>query len=344
VRASGRTIASGLAVFVAITDVRASPSSASVAAVSEPAHGQRQGLAVVPLVIDGDVAEYARSDLEQHLMLGLVRAGGRLLTPEQVVSQRPGAATCSEAVCWKLAAEALGVRWFVRASVTVDGRDYDITLTIIDGLDGSTVASRSAECDVCGTSEVGRRLTDEARAIVAELDAVPDAVAVLRVDTDPPGALAHIDGVAAGRTPLVRTVTPGKHEVTVSRDGYVSRTQSVTADAGGRSVLDFDLEPSARPVHPAWGWTTLALGVGGLATGIALLAIDGTPHAPSCDVRDINGRCRRQWNTLGSGAAVTVVSALAVTAGVVLLVVSHRRKKLRATRVGVDLGGIAIAF
>jgi formylglycine-generating enzyme required for sulfatase activity len=71
---------------------------------------------------------------------------------------------------------------------------------------------------------------------------LPDGRLVVR--SMPSGASVTIGGAYRGRTPLEVDVRPGLEQaIAVSRDGYAPATRSATVAAGGRSVVEFELEP-----------------------------------------------------------------------------------------------------
>lgn len=62
-------------------------------------------------------------------------------------------------------------------------------------------------------------------------------VATLRVDSDVPGAQVFIDRTYVGATPLtILTVTPGRHQISVSADGYDVYAESLDLEPGPRDL------------------------------------------------------------------------------------------------------------
>ena len=66
--------------------------------------------------------------------------------------------------------------------------------------------------------------------------AAAEADAELAVTTRPAGASVSIDGTAAGTTPLTTHLSPGKHEIVVTKERYTAVTTST--DAPGTLTLD----------------------------------------------------------------------------------------------------------
>lgn len=108
-------------------------------------------------------------------------------------------------------------------------------------------------------------------------------------------------------------------------------------------------EVATSGVKRVFGGVTLGLGLGALAGGIALLAIDGREIASRCGdaERDLDGDCRWIHRTTAGGVAMTVAGVALATAGATLLIFDRRdrdrRYALRAT-VSPRHASLAIAF
>jgi hypothetical protein len=127
---------------------------------------------------------------------------------------------------------------------------------------------------------------DDRAAVEARLALLEPRVGTLRVDCEVPGASIVIDEelspTALGQ-PL--RVTAGKHFVTVSKDGYSSRTVGVEVE--GRREAHVKVDPVKDVVvikakSRAWVWAVVAGGVvligGAVALGLALTTYkDPTP-------------------------------------------------------------------
>jgi uncharacterized protein (TIGR02266 family) len=92
--------------------------------------------------------------------------------------------------------------------------------------------------------------SDETATTPKPADQGPATTTALSVTTRPPGAEVTIDGKPAGVTPLKTSVTPGKHELTITRDRYDTITQTV--EAPGAVTLDlkrplYTLEITSTP-------------------------------------------------------------------------------------------------
>lgn len=72
----------------------------------------------------------------------------------------------------------------------------------------------------------------------------PVAQASLRIESSPEGAVVQIDGERQGTTPLgLSTIRPGKHLVTLSKQGYLDDCQTVELRPAGRGTVSATLIP-----------------------------------------------------------------------------------------------------
>lgn len=75
-------------------------------------------------------------------------------------------------------------------------------------------------------------------------NAPPDGEALLRIQSEPPGASVRIDGTHRGVTPLtLEEIPPGEHLLSLSAPGYRDHHQTLTLGAGTRRTVDVALEP-----------------------------------------------------------------------------------------------------
>ncbi|MBI1741897.1 PEGA domain-containing protein [Candidatus Acetothermia bacterium] len=70
----------------------------------------------------------------------------------------------------------------------------------------------------------------------------------LAINSVPPGAAVYIDGVYRGQTPLQVTVTPGRVQIKLVKDGFSSWEQTVTLQQGALLPLEARLNFSPSPV------------------------------------------------------------------------------------------------
>jgi hypothetical protein len=92
--------------------------------------------------------------------------------------------------------------------------------------------------------EAESRDTDFLALARAKLTALRTRIgAILRVDSDPPGASVRINGLVKGHTPLRLDMLKGKHLIRVSRKGSRSSERSVQIVAGENAHETFTLDP-----------------------------------------------------------------------------------------------------
>ncbi|WP_337844547.1 PEGA domain-containing protein [Thermus sp.] len=90
-------------------------------------------------------------------------------------------------------------------------------------------------------------VTDVARYFVGRVTAPPPpAVATLVLDSRPQGAEAYLDGRLQGRTPLILSVNPGRHEVEFRMAGYQPYRATVNPRPGERVQILAQLVPLPR--------------------------------------------------------------------------------------------------
>ncbi|SDF12443.1 PEGA domain-containing protein [Thermus arciformis] len=87
-------------------------------------------------------------------------------------------------------------------------------------------------------------VTDVARYFVGRVSA--PATATLAVDSRPQGAEVYLDGRLQGRTPLVLSVNPGRHEVELRLAGYQPYRVTVNPKPGERVQVFAPLSPEPR--------------------------------------------------------------------------------------------------
>jgi hypothetical protein len=188
-----------------------------------------------------------------------------------------------------------------------------------------------------------------------ELESTLAAPPRLSITSSPRGATVKVDGEAVGKTPLEITTVPGTHRVEISRPGFVSERREVELVDGVRRELEFPLRPQPKADDPAGderkakvfigtGAGLLVAGIGGVAAGGVLLAIDDEPIESQCTGGDVDelGRCRWLHDTFAGGVAAVAVGGAGVVAGAVLLGIGIKRR--RASRVAVFPTGYGLAM
>jgi hypothetical protein len=331
-------VSCALAGFLAI------PSVPAAAAVLEAAEGKPEA-AILPITYGGKGFQDRRATLDSALLEGFRRGGAPFVDPAAVTAAHPDVGACGTMDCTATIGRLLGVRFVVRSRVEVTGRDYDISLEIVDATTGEVAAKTSERCEVCGLSEAGELMTAEAAALGTKLLRLLDPSAHVRIESTPAGALVRVDGRDAGRTPLELDLPAGKHSIVLAKDGHLEAERSIDAVGGVEERFVFDLPPRSRMAGPEpWGWVTLGAGLAATLVGAVLLAVDERPYRRDCSGEnvDADGTCRFRLDTL-TGGAVTVSAGLALTGAGIGLVAHARRKRARATA-SLRPGGLQVRF
>jgi hypothetical protein len=100
---------------------------------------------------------------------------------------------------------------------------------------------------------------------------------ILVVHSTPPATSALVDGKGMGGTPLEASLTPGAHQLVLSRDGYHDLATSAVVERGRRKELDLTLEKTPSIVTRWWFWTIVAVAV---ASGVVITYAALTERAP----------------------------------------------------------------
>ena len=300
----------------------AGPARAGVAGSPAPASEQPDRVATLPASFDGIDDAFARRTFADSVGDGLVRGGSDVI---EVASSQ----TCSDEPCLTRRARERGARYAVKLTVRAQGRDYDLSLELRDLASGETLASAEESCEVCGIREVATTIEELAALLQRRLRQTAESPTTLELRTRPSGARIRIDDRDVGAAPLSHAVEPGEHRVEASKPGYVPQIRVLSAVAGTREVVRFELEPAARdqPRRIA-GWTLVGVGGAAVITGVTFLSLAGRPFRSRCSGADVDpdGDCRFRYETLPHGIAFTVAGVTAAATGVALLLVSQRRR------------------
>jgi PEGA domain len=294
---------------------------------------------VVPLVVTGELEPAWRQELAQRVRAGLERGD-----TEIIVASAP--VTCRDATCWRDAARTSEAAFVVIGTVAIVERDYDLRMEVHSARDGAIVVRVDQHCELCGIGEAAQQLSDLAAAVADKVDALASARAVFAIESAPGGAAIALDGAPVGKAPLlVRDVVPGTHTVTASRSGYGTQTRDVEAAAGVQQLVRFELLPAQAERAPLrqLGWAALGLGGAAVVAGAPLVAIDERPVTSRCTGENVNafGVCKYRHDTLTGGAVLIALGAAAIVAGTVIAVVTRKRSRAHAHRLG---PGLALRF
>jgi hypothetical protein len=334
--ATATTLALGMSTSTLPSTATAGPGEipevpeADVGAEADVESGSETKAAILPLVVTGDTMPTADRDrLAGRLVEGLRRGDFDVVEPAEVVAASSGAASCREPKCYTEIATATGASHLVVAVVKVEDRDYQVEVLLVDGKDGSQVASASDSCQICGVAEVGDLLDTAAATLRTKLDNLAQGPARLAVTSTPKGAEVAIDGELKGTTPFADEVPAGEHMVRISLDGYITVERQVNFIEGIEDTQSFELEkvPSRLPARP-WGWVSLGVGGAGLTAAIAFTVLANRPYevGDACKTPDADGDCPDLWNTEPIVLGTAVVGAALTTLGVAILLNSAGRR------------------
>jgi hypothetical protein len=309
-------------------------------------------VAMLPVAVGGDVGAVAKQRIEDAFLRGLARGEVAVVSPTEVSSSVPDAATCADAPCLATASKKAGATHAVRLEVTASGRDYRILARLV-GDDGNATEV-SAECPICGFDEVAEVAEQQASRLATKLGEAREP-SRLAVTTHPAGALVYVDGKPFGATPVTEQLPEGKHTVRVELAGYTVRQREVDVAGGMVQSLDIELEPLPRRTMgrgaTIGGAVLLALGAAAISGGAALLAFHHDPVDSRCDDPtniDVNGLCRWRYDTLGAGVGTLVGGVAGAVAGAVLLGLARRRARSgaapQAWRAVPSATGFAVRF
>jgi hypothetical protein len=142
--------------------------------------------------------------------------------------------------------------------------------------------SKPGYADYIDTVSIKRRKTT-----TLEIDLLPVA-GVLRLDSDPPGAMVIVDGRQRGETPYDGDLKPGERTLELRLPGYSTHKERLTVVAGEILPLDVRLEEAAALPPPAetpwyvhwWVWAGAAVVVGGVTLAVLNQDSDAPPDPP----------------------------------------------------------------
>ncbi|MCA9637055.1 MAG: PEGA domain-containing protein [Myxococcales bacterium] len=315
---------------------------------------------VLPIESWGSIEEHIPAALVEKIVDGLRRGNFTVIDAAAAGVPIPSG-ECDEA-CVRSTVAGTDATHLVRASVVVEGRDYNVRVELFRGDTGELIATSNDVCEICGHEELAEMVGDLAATLRRKLSAAVEPPPLLRVLVEPEGSVVTVDGEVVGVTPVEVTVAPGEHDVVVQKPGFVAHrarlafldgvVETIRTDLAPAPVIEEEEPPppkkralpesTTRPI----GWAALGVGVGVTAGGVALLVLDERPIKRECtgDNVDAMGNCKWRYNTLAGGIAMTIVGVGAVALGAVLLARDRRRGKSDAQRVAIDGAGVGVRF
>ena len=312
-------------------------------------------MAVLPLVVDGKLPEVWRDAADQRLNKGLTRGAMSVV--------RLASSACTEIDCAGDEARDNGASYGVWAKLSVESnqRDYAFVIKAVGAGTSNVIATVEGQCDLCGFEEAVEMVEAKAAALPPAIERLSATNPVVAFTSTPDGVEISVDGDVVGTTPLEVPLSPGKHRVRGTKDGYEPQTIEVDAVEGVRKELGFSLveipdqpkrpaepidEPVERPRGLIVGGAVLtSLGIAGAVAGATLLGLNGRSYKRECEA-DSMGNCRQLYNTVVIGSIPTALGSAAFGAGVAMLVIGTRRARgsKKTARVLPAPGGVRVSF
>ncbi len=329
-------------------------------------------VAVAPVIVEGELGDDARRKLEVDAVRGLRREGILVVTPEAVVERAPAFKDCDDTACVADVGRTLGVSHIVATEVVVDGRDYALTVRLIEVATANEMKRESATCQICGLGEVSDQLLVLATHTSKAIPEPQATVSAVEIDSDPEGAAVFVDNIPVGQTPVVVHLEAGQHSLKMEKHGHHPHADSFEIEDGVDRRLAYVLPHVApapvsvyaptpavtSPPNQAYrrlrvgGWTLLGLGVGSIIGGATLIELDQQPVRRACfgDAVDETGLCRWRHTTRSGGIALVSAGIASAAAGVVLAIIGHRRhwrsgdEAMQQARWGAGRRGFEVGF
>ena len=285
-----------------------------------PAAGQvaRPKVAVLLLLHDSAVSDTQATQVREAVRSTLA-SRGQAAKPSAEVDRLLGSTdiSCTTGDCMGRTAGTLGVDRLVggrlERAAGASGGNWTLALWLYDARKKETAAVHTARCEGCSTVLLVGTAIQASRVLLAQVD--QNRGSRIAVRSRPRGALVTIDDVPRGVTDLAFGVTPGKHTVVLTLDGYEATTHTVEVKPGAEAVVDVHLAPAtAGPADKGGGalsprvfkWVALGAAVATLGAGIALMVMDGQE---TCDKAHDHYVCPERYETLTPGVALVATGA-----------------------------------
>jgi len=230
-----------------------------------------------------------------------VVARGMTVGPHKTLTEMKLLFGCDseQAACMRQVAKSMGVRRLIFGKVRRRGSRYVVTVRLLDMHRPGNIDTVSHRLSASGVNQAMVR-----RAALKWLGELISGATSgkLVVEGSPVGATVTIDGKVAGPLPesgqLSLDLAPGRHEISLSKDGYLPRTIRIVVRLGITKSIHVELDrkagaanavthhptktnrgvveppPKKKSSNPRLGWqigfyTSAGLGVALLVTGIA---------------------------------------------------------------------------
>jgi hypothetical protein len=215
--------------------------------------------------------------------------------------------------CLPRAISALSANRIVTTELTITGKSYAMTLKLYDG-QARELTHADDQCDICTVHEAEEAITKAASRLASVARTLPVGGTPPPPSTAPPAPTAG----SSDTPPPLATSSPMQDNPTPPP--VVARERR----------------------HVPWralAFSSIGVGVIGVAVGVPLLVIDGKP---TCSSADATHTCKRVYNTVGGGATLVALGGIGLLASVPLFYFDWRDRHQMGSltlRTGVISGG-----
>ncbi len=320
--------------------------AAVVAGAGTHAHAEEaDGIALLALEISGDAPRELQTQVQLAIVTGL-REGHTVMDLKETHAALDGSSDligCFTSDCLERISDSIGVTRFVRAVLTTSGAHYELKLQLLHVGDKRLLNSTMTSCAVCTIADLTERTTNAARQL---LIFESNELVTVTIASSPDGAIVSIDGLEAGKSPVVADLEPGPHRVSAVRDGYATTAKTIKVVAGGEDARTFELaltkpigdSAGERPNYGYLKWGSVAASGTLLVLGTTLIVIDNNPTCGSS-----TGQCKFLRQTM-LGGVVSIVGSVAAGAAAGWMFWSDSRRERPTLSIGPSGASAGIAF
>ncbi|MEM9491867.1 MAG: PEGA domain-containing protein, partial [Myxococcota bacterium] len=219
--------------------------------------------------------------------------------------------------------------------------------------DGRALQSTDEErrCPDCESEALAGAAEEVIAALLGIQRTAPPPKTQLAIQVTPADATLTIDGRPVPDDTQIHEVTPGRHAVKATREGYKPAEMPVEVAEGETETVEIALEPVQvttpengnnkeveTPPSSRWGglkWATMGLGVAVVTTGAALFVLDGQGAGLSDD---------REWTTADEGLTVGVVGAVLIGGAIIMLLTDEIPSSQPESGVSLRVTGDSFGF
>lgn len=322
--------------------------------LASPASPARKSVYRTPITVAGELSDAEFEALERRVDEEFARANFDSTVP-------PEPSVCGTAQCWQSQADATGSHYMAFVSVNAQDADQQLTMSILDLTDGSTVVEVERTCELCGRDELLDATSDVSATALRKLRSHAAITTEVAVDSIPAGARVVLDGKDVGATPLRIDVSPGPHTVELTAPGYDPFSQAVDIDRGTTESLRLRLSATAPPVPASRtpdisptptrrrgrvvvGAALLGGGFASAAAGVTLMVLHGREITSDCSGENVDpdGNCHFLHDTQTGGIIGLSAGAAALVGGAVLLGLEFRRTRPGAVALSPTPSGLLL--